>query len=213
MPGWLRIEGEQDVTTDETGADVAADELIAARRNTGGPMPDDMPRWMALAITGIDRFSGFVGQVVAWLVVPLMLAMAYEIAARYLFRAPTLWAFDTSRMLYGAYFILGSAYALSKGVHLRADFIYQRYDVRVQGAVDAALYILFFFPALIVFLYVAYNYAAVAVLRGERGVDTAWMPLLGPIKSALPLGIAFLLIQGVSEVLKSLYAARTGRWV
>ena len=52
----------------------------------------------------------------------------------------------------------------------------------------------------------------VAVSREERGMDTAWMPLLGPVKSCLPFGIAFLVIQGVSELLKSVHAARAGRW-
>ena len=47
---------------------------------------------------------------------------------------------------------------------------------------------------------------------GERGMDTAWMPLLGPVRACLPFGIAFLLIQGVSELLKSIHAARAGRW-
>jgi len=193
-------------------APVLADELIASSRVTGRAMPADMPRWMALTITSIDGFSLWVGRIIAWLALPLMFVMTYEISARYIFVAPTLWAYDISRMLYGAYFMLGAAYALSKGVHLRADFIYQRYSTRTQGAIDAILYLFLYFPALIVFFVVSYDYAAIAVLRGERGMDTAWMPLLGPIKSALPLGILFLLVQGISEFLKSWYAATRGRW-
>ncbi|MCZ7599849.1 MAG: hypothetical protein M5U09_21930 [Gammaproteobacteria bacterium] len=56
------------------------------------------------------------------------------------------------------------------------------------------------------------DYAFEAWSRNERGMDTAWMPYMGPIKSALPLGILFLLIQGVSEVLKAAYASRHNRW-
>jgi TRAP-type mannitol/chloroaromatic compound transport system permease small subunit len=47
---------------------------------------------------------------------------------------------------------------------------------------------------------------------GERGIDTALAPLLGPVKSSLPIGILFLTIQGISELLKSVYAASHGRW-
>ena len=171
------------------------------------PLPHNMPRWMALIVTAIDGFSGWVGRIVAWLALPLMLAMAWEIAARYLFNAPTLWAYDVSRMLYGAYFMLGAGYALSKGLHLRADFVYRKFSRRTRGALDAVLYLALYFPVLIIFLVVSWDFAAVSVVRGERGMDSAWMPLLGPIKSALPLGILLLLIQGVSELLKAMHAA------
>lgn len=189
------------------------DEMIAGRRaDPPEGMPGDMPRWMAATILGIDRFSLWTGRLVSWLTLPLIAAMTYEIAARYLFTAPTAWAYDISRMLYGALFVLGAGYALSKGVHIRSDFLYRNWSVRNQGRVDTALYAILYFPSLLIFLWVASNWAWLSVSRAERGMDTSWMPLLGPIKSCLPFGILFLLIQGVSELLKSLYAAQKGRW-
>ena len=190
-----------------------ADELIAERRSGGpGDLPADMAPWMALTITWIDRFSLWVGRLVCWLAVPIFLAMVYEIVVRYAFTAPTLWAYDVSRMLYGASFVLGAGYALSKGVHIRADFLYRNWSVKTQGRIDATLYIVFYFPGLIAFLLTSLDFAGVSWMRGERGMDTAWMPYVAPIKSALPAGIALLLIQGISETLKSLYAASKGRW-
>jgi len=189
------------------------DEMIAGRRpDSHGHLPDDMPRWMATIIVAIDTFSLWIGRIAAWLVVPLMAAMVYEVFARYYFTAPTVWAYDISRMVFGASFVLGAAYALSKGVHIRSDFIYQRWSVKTQGRVDAALYILFFFPSMIVLLYWSSEWAWASLSRGERGTDTAWMPLLGPVKSTLPIGVAFLILQGISETLKALHAARKGKW-
>ncbi len=190
-----------------------ADEILADRRSDTPPeMPEDMPRWMARTITGIDTFSLWVGRTVCWLTVPLMLAMVYEVLARKFFLAPTMWAYDLSRMFYGALFMLGAGYALSKGVHIRADFIYRNWPARVQGLIDASLYIVLYFPGLLVFLYMATDFAYLAWYRGEKGMDTAWMPHMGPIKTALPVGVVLLLIQGVSELLKSIYAARHDRW-
>ncbi|MCB1718446.1 MAG: TRAP transporter permease DctQ, partial [Candidatus Competibacteraceae bacterium] len=77
---------------------------------------------------------------------------------------------------------------------------------------DATLYILFYFPGLLTFLFMSTDFAYMAWFRGERGMDTAWMPYMGPIKTVLPVGVILLLIQGVSELLKSLYAARHNRW-
>jgi len=189
------------------------DEMIAGRRaDVTSGLPDDMPPWMSRTIVTIDTFSLWVGRVVSWLTVPLMFAMVYEVVARYAFTAPTAWAYDMSRMLYGALFILGAGYALARGVHIRSDFLYRGWSVRTQGKVDTALYLTFYFPAMIIFLWVSSKWAWSAVSQGERGMDTAWMPLLGPVKSCLPIGIALLIIQGVSELLKSAHAARAGKW-
>jgi TRAP-type mannitol/chloroaromatic compound transport system permease small subunit len=189
------------------------DPAIAARR-TGGPgeLPSDMTPWVARTVTVIDGFSLWTGRLVCWLILPLMFAMVYEIIARYYFIAPTIWAFDVSRMVYGAHFMLGAAYALSRGVHIRSDFLYRDWSVKAQARTDAFLYLVFYFPSLLLFLWISSDYAWTALLRGERGMDTAWMPYLGPVRSCIPIGVLFLLIQGVSELLKCLYAARTGRW-
>ena len=190
-----------------------ADELIAERRgDPSGKLPDDMPKWMSKTISGIDIFSLWIGRIVCWVTIPLFGAMVFEVIARYAFIAPTMWAYDTSRMLAGALFMLGGGYALSKGVHIRADFIYRNWSVKTQGSVDFFLYLFFYFPSLIVFLWMASDFAYLSWMRGERGMDTAWMPMMGPIKTCLPLGVFFLLIQGISEILKSYYAASKGRW-
>lgn len=190
-----------------------ADEMLAgARAHPGGPL-HGMPRWQSRTIYAIDVFSLWVGRITCWLTIPLIAAMIYEVVARYFFTAPTVWAYDVSRMLYGAMFVLGAAYVLSRGLHIRSDFLYRRWSVRTQGWVDTVLYVTCFFPAMAILFYVSADWAWASVSRGERGTDTAWMPLLGPVKSTLPVGVAFLLIQGVSELLKSLHAARKGRWV
>jgi len=189
-----------------------SDEMIAERRGGSGKMPDDMPSWMAGSIVNIDKFSKWIGNVVCWILMPLILAMTYEVLARKLFLAPTIWAYDISRFLYGALFMLGAGYALSRGVHIRADFLYRNFKIKNQGLIDFWLYLLFYFPGLIVFLYMTIGYVAESIQRGERGMDTTWMPYMWPIKTCLLVGIIFLLIQGFSELLKSYWAAKKGEW-
>ena len=189
-----------------------SDEMIAERRGGSSKMPEDMPSWMASSIVKIDKFSKWVGNVVCWILMPLIFAMTYEVLARKLFLAPTIWAYDISRFLYGALFMLGAGYALSKGVHIRADFLYRNFKTKNQGKIDFWLYILFYFPGLIVFLYMTIGYVGESIQRGERGMDTTWMPYMWPIKSCLLIGIIFLLIQGISELFKSYWAATRGKW-
>ena len=189
-----------------------SDEMIAERRGGSGKMPDDMPSWMANTIVNIDKFSKWVGNVVCWILIPLIFAMTYEVLARKLFLAPTIWAYDISRFLYGALFMLGAAYALSKGVHIRADFLYRNFKTKNQGKIDFWLYLLFYFPGLIVFLYMTIGFVGESIQRGEKGMDTTWMPYMWPIKTCLLVGIIFLLIQGISELFKSYWAATKGKW-
>ena len=189
-----------------------SDETIAERRGGTGKMPDDMPSWMAKSIIQIDKFSKFTGNIVCWITMPLIIGMVYEVLARKIFLAPTIWAYDISRFLYGALFMLGAGYALSKGVHIRADFLYRNFKVKTQGVVDFTLYILFYFPGLIVFLYMTTGFLQESIMRGERGMDTTWMPYMWPIKTCLWFGIVFLLVQGISELFKSYYAATKGKW-
>ncbi len=192
--------------------DMRSDEMIASRRSDTIDLPSDMPEWMQKTIRRIDGFSIRVGEIIAWLTLPLMLAMAYEIFVRYAFTAPTDWAYDISRMLYGAMFMIGAGYALQKGVHIRSDFLYRNWSVRTQAMVDITMYVFLFLPAMLIAIWVSTEWAWKAIENGERGMDTTWMPYLGPIKAALPVGILFLMIQGISELLKAIYAYRQGRW-
>lgn len=214
-----------------------ADELIAERRSAlPGHLPADMNPFSRNVITVIDTISLWVGKIVAWLLIPLCLAMVYEVIVRkygtspglwfqelvrvftdpesetLLSPAPTLWAYDISRMLYGAMFMLAAGYALSVGVHIRADFIYRNWSDRTQAIMDIVLYTVLFFPGMLLMFRYSFEFAFDTWTRGERGMDTAWMPLMGPIKSCIPIGVGLLIMQGISEWLKCAYAVVKGRW-
>jgi TRAP-type mannitol/chloroaromatic compound transport system permease small subunit len=163
------------------------------------------------AIAAIDRFSEWVGAAVAWLTVPLVIAVAWEVTARYVFAAPTVWSFDITYMLYGAMFMLGAAYALRVGAHIRTDFFWERWSWRTRGIIDSVAYLAFFFPGIALFLWVGWHEAWYAYEIGETSEQTPWRPILWPLKATVPLAAALLLVQGVSELAKSLYAAFTGR--
>lgn len=171
---------------------------------------------MAFSLLGamvrvIDRFAELCGVVIAWLMVPLVAAVVYEVVARYAFAAPTIWSFDVTYMLYGAMFMLGAAYALRVGAHIRTDFFWERWSLRTRGIIDSVAYLAFFFPGIALFLWVGWDEAWYAYEIGEMSEQTPWRPALWPLKACVPLAAALLLLQGVSELTKSLYAALTGR--
>lgn len=172
-------------------------------------MADAVPFHIRL-VRVIDKFTDTTGTWVAWLNLPLVLAVSVEVFSRYLFNAPTVWSFDVTYMLYGTIFMLGSAFALHKGAHIRTDFFYERWSVKTRGWVDSVSYVALFFPALIVFFWVSASEAWYAFSIGETSEQTPWRPILWPFKAVVPLAALLLLIQGVSETIKCLHAARTG---
>lgn len=189
------------------------DELLAeAKGAIGVTLPEDMHPLARRLVYLIDGFSNWQGRLACLMVVPIIFAMVYEVIMRKFFIAPTLWAFDISRMLYGMSFMLGAAYALMRGLHIRADFLYRNFSERTQGRVDLILYVAFFMPAMILLLYAAQEFALKSFYQNEQAGDSTWAPIVWPVKIALALGVFFLIIQGISEILKSWYAATRGKW-
>jgi TRAP-type mannitol/chloroaromatic compound transport system permease small subunit len=171
-----------------------------------------MNRETILRITNpIDALGSYSGGIVALVILPLVVALTYEVIARYAFHAPTVWAYDTSYMLYGAHFMLGAGYTLLQGGHIRTDIFYQNWSPRTQGIIDAALYLFLFFPGITFFFVMGFIEASHSWSIGELSDASPWRPPLYPLKIVIPVTALLLLIQGVSEFLKSLYAARTGQ--
>jgi TRAP-type mannitol/chloroaromatic compound transport system permease small subunit len=172
------------------------------------------PKALVTIIHLIDTYVGELsGKIFMLMIFPLIGGLTYEVIARYAFNAPTKWAYDTSYMLYGSHFMLGAAYCLYKGGHIRTDVFYEKFSVRWQGRIDACLYIFFFFPGMILFLW----FGSIEALHSweilEESVVSPWRPPLYPFKTVIPVAAALLMIQGVSELLKSLYAGIRGRWL
>lgn len=189
------------------------DELLAGGHGgPGAPLPDDMHPVARGLISVIDWFSEWQGRIVCLFVVPIIFAMVYEVVMRKFFVAPTLWAFDISRMLYGTSFMLGAAYALMKGLHIRADFLYRGFSVKTQGRVDLVLYVILFMPSMLFLLWAGYEFALKSFIQNERAGDSTWAPIVWPVKISLAVGVFFLVLQGISEILKSWYAATRGKW-
>lgn len=161
----------------------------------------------------IDTISDRSGALLGWLAIPLVGGLAYEVVARYLFDAPTLWAYDITYMLYGSLFMLGAAHTLYKQAHIRTDILYRLLPPRWQGIVDAVLYVVFFFPAVTFLLIVGTDFAIESWDIRERTTLSAWRPPIYPLKTVIPVAALLLLVQGASELLKSIRAAIRGRWL
>ena len=160
----------------------------------------------------IDSLSTWVGKCFAWLILLLTFGVSYEVLVRYVFRAPTTWAFDVSYIAYGAMFLMAGAYTLSRNGHVRADMIYRLWQPRVQAAMDLTLYIIFFLPAVAALVYSGWGYAERSISYREVSIfSPAGVPVF-PLKALIPLTGVFLLLQGIAEIIRCVICLRQGQW-
>ena len=160
----------------------------------------------------IDALSTWVGKAFAWLILVLTFGISYEVFVRYVLRAPTTWAFDFSYINYGALFLMAGAYTLARNGHVRADVLYRFWPPRRQASMDLVLYILFFIPAVLAFIYSGWNYAAFSVRFREVSIfSPAGVPVF-PLKALIPVTGVLLLLQGIAEICRCILCIQTGVW-
>lgn len=169
------------------------------------------PRPLVRTVRLLDSIADWSGRIFCLLVLPLVGALTYEVFARYLFHAPTVWAYDVTYMLYGSHFMLGAAYTLYRGGHIRTDIFYQTWSLRTRGFVDATLYLFLFFPGMALFFWMGLQEALQSFDIREVSDASPWRPPVYQFKAVIPLSALLLILQGISEFLKSAYAASTGR--
>ena len=163
-----------------------------------------------LAAIALLEFPGIaVARIAAWVIVPMTGALVYEVVARYVFGKPTMWAYDITYMMAGTLFMLGAAYALRNGSHVRADFLLTALRPKWQAMIDLALYLCVYFPAIGIFFKVSIVFAVQSVRQQETYPESPWMPIIYPLKIVIPVTLALLLLQGLAEVLKAQWTART----
>jgi TRAP-type mannitol/chloroaromatic compound transport system permease small subunit len=167
---------------------------------------------MAGFVRFIDRLSMWTGHAFAWCIVILTLGISYEVVVRYLFRAPTTWAFDIGYMMYGAMFFMAGAYTLSRGGHVRADILYRLWSQRTQATLDLILYVVFFFPGMFALIWAGIAHARQSWRFGEVSIfSPAGIPIY-PLKILVPIGATLLFLQGLAECLRCVRCLHTGSW-
>ncbi|MDY8109789.1 TRAP transporter small permease subunit [Fulvimarina sp. 2208YS6-2-32] len=159
-----------------------------------------------------DALSAAFGKTFAWLIMLMTLGTSYEVFVRYIMNAPTPWAYDISYIMYGTLFMMGGAYTLSRGGHVRGDFLYRLWSQRTQATVDLVLYFFFFFPGVLALILAGWKYADRSYGYGEVSVNSpAGIPIF-QFKAVMVAAGILLFIQGLAEVCRAIQCIRDGYW-
>lgn len=149
----------------------------------------------------IDWINEAVGRIVSLLAGVFAAIIIYDVFMRYVMRAPTPWAFDLTKMIFGFYFIMLGGYALRHQAHVRVDLLTATMRPRLRRWVEVAGYVIFFLPFSIVFALYSWQFGLRSLAQGEKTYGAVQLPVY-PIKLAMGVAAVLLLIQGISELLK-----------
>ena len=180
---------------------------------TAAPVRKRPPRAYLAVIRTIDRFTELTSYLFVLVIIPLVLANVVEVFARYVLRSPTVWALDVTTMSYATLFMLGAALALLRGAHVRTDMLWEKFSDRTKGMIDSLAALLLFLPTMAVLFYISIDDFMHAVSIDERSSSGAWTPIIWPLRGVIPLTAFMLFLQGISELLKSIWAWRTGEFL
>ncbi|EJC61606.1 TRAP transporter small permease subunit [Alcaligenes ammonioxydans] len=124
----------------------------------------------------------------------LVTAMVWEVFARYVLHAPTVWAFDVAYMMNGAIFLLGTAWVMRQNEHISIDVVRKHLPKSFARISDLVLYLLVLFPLFAVLSKVSIHKAWMAWKLNEVEMVSPWAPLMWPFYACIALGlIAFTL--------------------
>jgi TRAP-type mannitol/chloroaromatic compound transport system permease small subunit len=164
------------------------------------------------ALLYIDKISTWIGQMFSWLIVGLTLLITWEVFSRYALDHPHPWAFDVMIIMYGTMFMMAGAYTLAKAGHVRGDVLYGFFRPRTQATLDLLLYLIFFMPGVFALAWAGYTYAAESWAINEHSNITSDGPAIYPFKTIIPVAGAFLLLQGLVEIVRCVICIRQGYW-
>ena len=151
----------------------------------------------------LDRITDISGRLLAWLALGMAALTAFIVVMRYGFNYNSIYVQELVTYLHGSLFMLGSAYALKQGAHVRVDIFYRNFSARAKAWVNALGGIVFLMPFCLFVAGVSWQFVAEAWAIGEISSEPGGIPAVYLLKTLIPLMALNLLLQGTAETLRS----------
>lgn len=156
-----------------------------------------MPVWLSTPASAITMVNRWLFQATVWVMAVVVPVMLYEVVARYFFDAPTVWGMELAVLLFGPYFLFGGPYLLHLKGHVALDLVRQRLSIYWVRRLDLVNY-----PVIVVFCSILLYFSIPSAWSAWTYKETsfsAWNPPIWPVKAAVPLALALMLLQALAE--------------
>lgn len=160
-----------------------------------------MPEFLKTYVRVVDAFNRRVGRATMYLIFAMMGILLYSSISKVWF-LPSLWTLEMAQFVMAAYYLLGGAYSLQLGSHVRMDLLYGQWTLRTRAMVDAVT-IIMLLVYLAFLLYGGVSSTTYALKYGETSYSS-WAPYMAPIKIIMTIGVALTFLQATSIFIKDL---------
>jgi len=152
----------------------------------------------------IDKLNTWIGHMVAWVTLLLVLAVFTDVVMRYLFKTSYVFVQELEWHLFAFIFLMGAGYTLLKDGHVRVDIIYQQLSPKARAWVNVIGTLLLLFPGCYMIITTSSTFFCNSYAIMECSPDPGGIPYRCIIKSAIPVGFSLVALQGVSMFLKNM---------
>lgn len=159
----------------------------------------------------IDRLSTAIGRGAAWLVLAVVLVQFAVVVLRYLFGAGSIRLQEAVTYAHALAFLLAAAWALKTGAHVRVDVFYREAAAPRRALVDLLGTVFLLLPMMGLILWMSVPYVARSWAIFEGSQETAGLPAVFLLKTAIPLFALLLILQGLAEAVRAASVLRTER--
>lgn len=156
-------------------------------------------------IRTIEVISEWIGRAVSWLVLGMVLLIAYDVTMRYLFQIGSVGLQELEWHLFALIFLLGAGYTFKHDGHVRVDIFYhsRHMNDRRRAWVDLLGGLFFLLPFCLLIIVSSVPFVDYAFSISEGSPDAGGLPYRFLLKAAIPLSFSLLLLQGVAHMLRS----------
>ncbi|GGX20576.1 TRAP transporter small permease subunit [Aquimarina muelleri] len=159
---------------------------------------------MYKVINFLDWIGEKTGSLVSWISVGLAIVIGLDVIIRYIFQFTNVWMVEIEVYLFGMLFLLASGYTFKYEKHVRVDVFYSKLSKKGKAWVDVLGGVCLLIPWCYVVIVSSWYYGLSSFLIGETSAQPGGLPALYVLKFCITLGFVFLLLQGVSHILKSI---------
>ncbi len=150
----------------------------------------------------LEAISDFIGRLVAWLTIAMVLVTCGVVAARYAFDFGSIGLQESVMYMHGMVFMLAIGYTLKERGHVRVDVLYEKFSQRNKDLVDLLGHILFLLPVSVFLFWISLDYVAFSWSLKETSGQPGGLPGVYLLKTLLPAMAALLFAQGLAEIIR-----------
>lgn len=162
-------------------------------------------------INATDRINDFIGKSVSWLSLGLVLLVCFDVVRRFIFERTDAWIMELQWHMFAMLFLLGAGYTLKEQKHVRVDLFYSTFEPRHKALINLIGGLVLLIPLCILLIYLSVYYAYDSYLIGEGSADPGGLPYRFIIKMIIPIGMSFLLLQGLAETARAFIGYKTDK--